>query len=332
MAVRLGCLGAAKITPPALVWPSRVCGGVKLQAIAARDGTRAAEFARYHGFARTEADYAALIAANDIDLVYNALPINLHSLWSIRALEAGKDVLCEKPFAMNLSEAEAVLDAAKRSGRRVIEAFHTRYHPGFRQVVEWVWSGVIGEVRSIKSRFDIGVPNSGGTDIRHLPETGGGAMMDLGCYPLSWSLALLGGTPKVREAQATLTAAGVDESMVVALEFASGAVAELGASMAVGRPFVADLSVTGTAGEIVFKNVIAPHHGARLSLTREGKTTVIPVSRLATYAYQLDAVVSALGSGEPLLTEGDAILRQQRTLDAIYGAAGLMHLREFSAK
>ena len=122
--VRIGCLGAARITPPALVAPAKARHDVALTAIAARDPKRAEVFAREHGFERAEQSYEALIDASDIDLIYNALPVNGHAEWSIRALNAGKHVLCEKPLAMNLREAETMANAAVRSGRRLIEAFH----------------------------------------------------------------------------------------------------------------------------------------------------------------------------------------------------------------
>ena len=325
--MRIGCLGAARIAPGALVAPAHVRGGALLQAVAARDLSRAEAFAKAQGFARAEADYAAIVAAPDIDLVYNPLPINLHAEWSIRALEAGKHVLCEKPFAMNAFEAEAVLAAARASGKRVVEAFHYRYHPGFVQLLAWIEAGAIGEIKAISAVFNAPIPDRDGTEIRHLPETGGGAFMDLGCYPLSWALAVMKASPTAVEAQATLTPRGVDESIRTTLHFDGGVTAELSAAMGSGERFAASLTVTGSKGEIVFRNPLAPHFGGRLTLTAGERSEIVNPSRISTYAYQLDKVLSALDSGEALPTEGDGILRQQRALAAIYEAAGLRHLR-----
>ena len=325
--MRIGGLGAAAIAPTALIHPARVRGGAILQAVAARDPARADAFAKQFGFARVAEDYTALVNAPDVDLVYNALPINLHAAWSIRALEAGKHVLCEKPFAMNVVEAQAVIDAARASGKRVIEAFHYRYHPGFLTLLAWLDSGDIGPVTDISATFNIGIPDQGGAQIRHLPETGGGAFMDLGCYPLSWTLSVMGAAPTRVDATATLTARGVDESLRASLEFEGGAKAELSASMALGEAFSADLRIIGTRGQISFINPLAPHGGARLTLDAGGETRTASISRISTYTYQLEAVLAALQTGEELPTEGHAILRQQQSLDQIYAAAGLRHLR-----
>jgi predicted dehydrogenase len=325
--MKFGCLGAANIAPTALVHPSRVVGGVVLQAVAARDPARAESFARRHGFARAEADYAAVVASADVDVIYNALPIDQHARWSIRALEAGKHVLCEKPFAMNSEEARSVLAAARASGRRVIEAFHYRYHPGFMHVLGLIQTGEIGRVTRIDAHFNIGVPDRNGAEIRHLPETGGGAFMDLGCYPLSWALMIADAPTSRIEAEATLTPRGVDETMRATLTFDGGAVAELSASMKLGVPFSARLKVTGETGEIQLVNPITPHFGASLTLRTNAESQSFAVSRLSTYAFQLAAVVRALGTGEELPTEGAAILRQQEALDGVYQAAGLRHLR-----
>ena len=325
--MRIGLLGAARISPPALVDPSRVRPGAVLQVVAARERVRAEAFAATHGIARVADDYAAVVGADDVDLVYNALPIHLHAEWSIAALKAGKHVLCEKPFAMNGDEARAVLEAARASGKRVIEAFHYRYHPGFGQLLSWVHGGAIGAVTSIEAKFNVAIPDKDGLEIRHLPETGGGAFMDLGCYPLSWALMVMGSSPTGVSAEATLTSRGVDESMRAELRFEGGAVARLQASMAMDQAFAAELRVVGVRGTIHFVNPLAPHYGSRLTMTRDGEVETARVSRLATYAYQLDAVLAGLENGDALPTEGEAVLRQQEALDAVYQAAGLRALR-----
>lgn len=326
--MRIGCLGAAKIAPSALVHPANVRGDAILQAVAARDPARAAAFAERHGFAEALDSYEAVVTSPDVDLVYNPLPINLHAEWTIRALEAGKHVLCEKPFAMNAAEAHAVLEAASASGGRVIEAFHYRYHPVFAQVLAWIEAGEIGAVRRVDAVFNVHIDDAGGTEIRHLPETGGGAFMDLGCYPLHWVLSVMNRAPVSVSATAETTPRGVDERMTAQLEFDDGVQAHLSSSMAKGEPFAATLTVTGETGEISVLNPLAPHMGAQLTLTAAGETTHAPIDRLSTYTYQLGAVLDALKTGEPLATEGEMIMRQQRAIDAVYAAAGLAQLRE----
>jgi len=144
--IRIGLLGAARITPGAIIDPARDLPDVEVTAIAARDPGRARDFAEQHNIPNVYESYAALIQAPNIDLIYNALPINHHADWSIRCAQAGKSVLCEKPFAMKLREAEAMIDAARSHSVRIIEAFHYRYHPAFVQCLDWVQAGHIGKI------------------------------------------------------------------------------------------------------------------------------------------------------------------------------------------
>lgn len=321
--IGIGLLGAARITEKAVVHPTKVIPQAKLVAIAARDMQRAQDYATKHGVADVVESYQALIEHDGVDLVYNPLPINLHAEWTIKALEAGKHVLCEKPFAMNADEAREMIAAADRTGMRLIEAFHYRYHPAFETCLDWVRSGEIGEIREIEAVFNVGIADNG-TEIRHRVETGGGAMMDLGCYPLHWALTLMGEGPRSVEAKAELTPAGVDETMHAMLGFEGGAVADLKTTMAVGTPFRADMRIVGSEGEIEFINPLAPHMGASLKIVGGAEAVINPIS---TYTFQLADIVSGLDTGAPLATESEMILRQQLSLDAIYDAAGLRNLR-----
>lgn len=323
----IGILGAARITEKALIDPAKVMPQVRLEAIAARDRARAEAYAERHGVAQVFDDYASVITCPDVDLVYNPLPINLHAEWTIKALEAGKHVLCEKPFAMNADEARAMLAAAEKSGRRLIEAFHYRYHPAFETCLDWIAADEIGDIRELHATFNVAIKDNG-TEIRHRVETGGGAMMDLGCYPLHWALTVMGGVPSDVRATANLTPVGVDETMTAELTFASGAVAHLQASMAAGEPFRADMRIVGSKGEIMFNNPLAPHVGARLAVSRGSETiSLAEISPISTYTYQLATIIPALDAGAPMPTDGGMILRQQGILDEIYSQAGLRHLR-----
>ena len=256
--IRIGILGAARIAPKAVIHPASVRGDVTVRAVAARDMQRAKAFAEKYSERRTTIEafdsYQAVIDHPDIDLIYNPLPINLHAEWTIKALEAGKHVLCEKPFAMNIVEAKAMLAAAEQSGKRLIEAFHYRFHPAFQRLLDQVRAGEIGEIKSIDAVFNVWVGEDTGTEIRYLPETGGGAFMDLGCYPLSWALMLMDAEPETIDAEARLTDRGVDESLTATLKFAGGAVAKLQSSFAKGQPFKAALEIEGTKGSIKFDN------------------------------------------------------------------------------
>lgn len=324
--LRIGVLGAARITDTAVIHPARVIPQCQIVAVAARDRSRAEAFANTHGIGTVLNGYDEVIASDEVDLVYNPLPINLHADWTIKALEAGKHVLCEKPFAMNAREAQAMLDASETAGRRVIEAFHYRYHPAFETCLDWLAADEIGELKEIRAAFDVEIPDDG-TEIRHRVETGGGAMMDLGCYPLHWALSVTGQAPIAVSASATLTRSGVDERIKADLTFASGVTAHLTTNMGPGAAFRAEMKLIGTRGEISFINPLAPHNRfvpGKLVSSRGAEAEMSPIS---TYTYQLAAVREALRTGAPLPTEGERILRQQTALDEIYAQAGLTHLR-----
>ena len=328
MNIKIGCLGAARVASTALCNPANTIGGVELHAIAARVRERAEAFGIQHGFRHIHDTYDEVVDDEANTLIYNPLPVHLHAEWTIRALRSGKHVLCEKPFAMNFQEAKSMVAAAKANQRRVIEAFHYRYHPAFATLLDWVKSGRIGQIKKIKASFTAPIDNRSGAEIRHLPETGGGAFMDLGCYPLNWARQVLGSEPEAFGATAVCTHRGVDESLMADLVFPCGAEAHLHASMALDQPRSNRLEVIGRDGRIVFENPLAPHLGAHLFLetATEQKTAII--SRVSTYTYQLVAVIEALESGSRLPTEGDELLGQQAALDAIYSAAKLAHLRQ----
>lgn len=325
--MNIGLLGAARITPAAIVAPAGVIPSAVLAGVAARDRGRAARFAAEHGVARTFEDYGELIAAPEIELIYNALPVNLHSIWSIAALRLGKHVICEKPLAMNADEVRAMRDAAAAGGARLFEAFHYRFHPAFDTLLDWVGRGRIGRVLAVEAHFDAPIRDDG-REIRHRPANGGGAMMDLGCYPLSWILEVVAGEPVSIRADAVLTPSGVDESMRAVLEFADGVEARLSTSMAADGAVSAALRVVGDAGEITFDNPLAPHRGAVLRLSARDHEVFAPISRISTYTHQLAAVLDAIDAGTATPMEGERLLRQQRALDAVYAAAGLSALRQ----
>jgi predicted dehydrogenase len=325
--LRIGCLGAARITPLAIVAPVSSRNDAALAAVAARDHKRALQFAQEHGFERAEASYQSLIEAPDIDLIYNALPVSGHAEWSIRALRAGKHVLCEKPLAMNMAEAERMAEAARQSGCRLIEAFHYRYHPLYVRMLSWIAVGRIGRVMRLEAHFNAPIGSRDGIEIRHLPEAGGGSFMDLGCYPLSWCLSVIDGEPLSVKADATLTSSGVDEGLNARLMFPDGVEAVLASSMATDNVRDAQLTITGETGTIHFDNPNAPQIGSSLVLDVGGAIETAPDDRSTTYSHQLSAVIRATCTGEALPTEGERMLRQQSVLDAIYVAAGLGALR-----
>lgn len=312
-------LGAAAIAQSALLQPVRRRTDVTVAAVASR--TNAAAYAATHGIPSSYGDYSALLEDAEIDLVYNALPPLLHAEWTIAALRAGKDVLCEKPFAMTAAEARRVRDAAAQTGRRAIEAFHDHYHPLSAWIRDTVGSGRLGRIHRAEAIFN--GPNAFvERSLRHDPALGGGALMDLGCYPVHWLRALFGGPPAVRSASAVRNPQDADASMMAVLAFADGPVATLRCSMATDLPMRSALVCEGERGRLAVENIVFPSAGHSIHLELDGILWVSTVAGRTTYDHQLEALLEALQTGEPLPTEGEDPVANMATIDAIYAAAG----------
>ena len=315
----LGVLGAAGIAPAAVLTPVRRRDDVVVGAVASRSAAR--EYADRHGIPIAYDSYEALLADPSIDLVYNALPPSAHAEWTIAALRAGKDVLCEKPFTMTAAEARRVIAAAEETGHRVIEAFHDFYHPLQEAVRGILGDGVLGRIRSVEAVFDGSNPYAPDT-IRHEPALGGGALMDLGCYPVHWVRSMFG-EPTVVRAEADRNPSGADLSMRAELTVGPDAAAvSLHCSMVEGVALRSAIVVRGELGELQVENLVFPSAGHSLRLTLGGLPYVSTVAGRQTYDHQLEAVLAGLDSGTPLATEGDDPIANMAVIDAIYAAAG----------
>src|SRR5512142_1942191 len=219
--IRIGILGAAAIVPMALTNPACRVPEAQIAAIAARDPQRAQAFARKHHIPRVHQTYSDLLADPEIDAVYNPLPNGLHAEWTIHALQAGKHVLCEKPFASNAQEAEEMARVARETELALSEAFAYRYHPLAGRVKAILASGEIGKVRHIQAQFCFFLPFPQ-KNIRFHYELAGGALMDAGCYPVSLIRFLAEAEPRVEGARARLFSPQVDQAMSADLAFADG--------------------------------------------------------------------------------------------------------------
>lgn len=318
--LRFGLLGAARIAPSALVQPAE--GLADVLGVAARDRKRAEAFAAEHGVARVFDDYAALVQSPDIDVVYVGLPCSLHCVWTLRALAAGKHVLCEKPLSCNAEETRKMVEAARARGRLLVEAHHWRYHPLADRVQTLLASGVLGRVRKMTAIFD--APIRDPDDIRWRLELGGGALMDLGCYPVQWLRFAAAAEGTVISASADEHPPGVDRAMRASLSFPGGVEASLSCSMDPGGSFRALLRVEGTEGVLEVNNPLAPHHGHELLLSTTAGERRERVPGSSTYRHQLEAFVRAIRSGSGALpTGGQDAIATAAMMDAIYAAAGL---------
>ena len=322
--IRIGLLGASRISRGAVIEPAARIDEVEVSCVAARDPGRAAAFAKEHGIPHVEPDYEALVGSDAVDIVYNGLPPSGHAPWSIAALEAGKHVLCEKPFAMNADEAQAMVDAADRNDRFLVEAFHHRFHPAWVRALEIVRGGALGTVQRMNGRFNVAIAFDPG-EIRYKPELGGGAMMDLGCYPVHWVRSVMRTEPAVISASATRHESGVDTSMRAELEFPGGVLATVECSMSEDLPegLDVDLEVDGDAGKLIMTNPLVPHAGSEIIVERNGETVREEFAGESTYYHQLLHTAQVLrGEAEPLTGGADAV-GNMRVLDAAYRLAGI---------
>lgn len=319
--LRIGILGAAGITPQALIEPAHANPGVRLVAVAARNRGRAEEFAQENGIERVADSYSELITDPEVEAVYIPLPNSHHAHWSIKALEAGKHVLVEKPFASNLAEAEEVAEVASRSSHVLMEAFHYRFHGLVLRVEQLLSDGVIGQVTAADATFNVHLPDR--TDIRYSHALAGGATMDLGCYPVHF-LRTLFGEPTVLSGEARTTDdPQVDEALTATMEFPGGIRSTISSSLFEAQE-VQHAIITGTRGSIEVNGFVKPQGGNQLRVTVDGETTTEEVPREpSSYAAQLAVFVAAVRDGAPVLTGPEDSLATMRVIDAMYVAAGL---------
>jgi xylose dehydrogenase (NAD/NADP) len=286
-------------------------------AVASRSAGRAEAFAREHGLERAHGSYEALLADPDVDAVYNPLPNSMHVDWSIRALEAGKHVLCEKPMSRRPEDVERAFDVAEREGLVLMEAFMYRHHPQIARAQALISEGAIGDLRLIRAGFSWAHPEP--EDIRLQADLDGGGLMDVGCYCVSGARALAGAEPERVYAEQVLGGRGVDVRMVATLRFPG----EVLAAIDCGLSYVAhdELEAIGADGSLFLDD---PWHGRDtvIEVRRPGRSTEhVEIVRENSYALELENFEAAVrGDAPPLLGREDA-LAQARAIAALYRSA-----------
>jgi predicted dehydrogenase len=289
---------------------------VDLVAVASRDQRRAEEYAREWGIERAYGSYDALLEDGDIEAVYISLPNTMHCEWSIRAVEAGKHVLCEKPMSRHQEEVEAAFDAAERVGRHLSEAFMYRHNPQTKRLRQLLDEGAIGEVRLIRSAFSYSLYDA--DNIRLRTEVEGGALMDVGCYCISGSRLAAGGEPISVYGQAWIGETGTDWIFTGSMRFDGDVLAIFDCGTAL--PERDELEVIGSEGSLFLDD---PWHCnvPVIELRRDGKVERIELERTDSYRLELENVSDAIdGKAELLLGDDDAV-GQARALEALHRSA-----------
>ncbi len=321
--VRWGILGAANIAvkyvAPAIVTSSNG----ELVAVASRNPARGRDAYAFVPGVRVYSDYESLINDSEIDAIYNPLPNSLHAEWSIRALQAGKHVLCEKPLAVTVEEGEQMVEAARASGKLLMEAFMYRFHPQTVWTLKQIAEGRIGRVRLIYSSFSFNIMNPPRPkDIRLQAALAGGSLMDVGCYPINFCRAVYGHSPVAASAR-VYTPAGyeVELSANAVLDYGDGRFALIDSSFDLPARQVAQ--VIGEAGKITIPVPFTPGmHEATVILSVEGQTIHQHFAPVDQYRLEVEHFASCIQFGHTPKLSLPVSLENLATIEAIYRSAG----------
>jgi predicted dehydrogenase len=312
--VRWGILSTARIGA-ALIDGARGSDGAEIVAVASRSEASARAFADAHGIPHAHGSYEALLADPGVDAVYIPLPNGMHVDWTVRALGAGKHVLCEKPMDRRVASVEHAFDVAEREGLVLSEAFMWRHNPQTLRLRELLDEGAVGELRLVRASFSFLLAAE--ADVRLDPALDGGALMDVGCYCVSGA-RLAADEPLSVSAHAVTGPSGVDTRLTGLLRFEGDVLATIDCGLDVaGRH---ELELSGTEGRIVLAD---PWHcrEPRIVLERGGERELIEPERANSYRLELEDVSAAIADGrDPLLGRADAV-GQARTIEALYRSA-----------
>jgi D-xylose 1-dehydrogenase (NADP+, D-xylono-1,5-lactone-forming) len=318
-ALRWGLLSTARINR-AVIPPLRASSRNRLVAVASRTMDRAVAYAREWGIERAYGSYEAMLADPEIDVVYLPLPNGLHTMWAIRAVEAGKHVLCEKPIALSVADLDAIADAAVRHRRIVAEAFMYRHHPQTALVQRLVRDGAIGDLRLIRGSFTFSLEKP--DDVRWDPAQGGGSLWDIGCYPVSFARSIVGDAPADVRATQTRAPSGVDAAFAGVMSFRSGVLATIDCGFV--APFQTSMELLGTTGIIRVPVPFKPGVGNVVVVTdAAGATREIPAGDQELYSGEIEDLASAVLDGTPPAVSLADSRANTATLVALYESARL---------
>jgi len=277
-------------------------------AVASRDADKAKRYAAEWKIPKWVGSYDELLNDPDIDIIYNPLPNHLHVSESIRAMRAGKHVLCEKPLALTPEDVDLLSRASQETSKFVMEAFMYRHHPQTKHVVDLIRGGAVGDVQLIRGAFTFQIKDE--QDIRLLPDSGGGSIWDVGCYPISYARTILGEAPSEVLGSAVFNPSGVDESFYGQLLFPSGAIAQFDSGFR-SEPR-AKMEIVGTKGELTIPDPFKPGNKYTLLLTKNGIKQEIKGKGNELYLGQIDNLHKAILEGiEPLVTLQDSKVNTQ---------------------
>ena len=284
-----GLLSTAKINR-ALITPLRNSARNKLSAVASRSAASAQAYAREWNIERSFGSYEALLADPDIQVIYNPLPNHLHAEWTIKALMAGKHVLCEKPMGLTPAEVDAMAEAAAKYNRVVAEAFMYRHHPQTLKVKELVENGSIGTLQAVRGAFTFKMSTN--TNIRLVPEWGGGSIWDVGCYPISYTRFIIGAEPLEVFGQQVTGSTGIDDSFFGQMKFPGDIYAQFDSGFR--TPYRTHMEIIGSEGTITIPSPFKPGLDEKILLAAAGVTESIDVPAQELYIGEVEDMADCI--------------------------------------
>ena len=316
MPVQWGVMSTAQINEKLLAG-ARQTDALAILAVASRDVESARQYALVHSIERAYGGYDALLSDPDVEAVYISLPNSLHLEWSVRALQAGKHVLCEKPLGRSAAEVDTAFDVAEREGRLLMEAFMYRHNPQTHRLAELVGTGAIGRLRLVRAAFSFAARDAANIRLRSALQ--GGALMDVGCYCVSGA-RLIAGEPERVGAEQVLGGDGVDVTFAATMRFADGVIGHFDAGLALDTRD--ELEVVGEEGSLFLDDPWHCRH-PMIELRRDGKVEGIELEPVDSYRLEAENFCAAIrGTASPLLGREDAV-SQARVIEALYRAAEL---------
>ena len=316
--VRWGLLSTASINRR-LIPAIQASRRGQLLAVASRTQATADAYAAQWQIPHAFGSYQAMLESDQIDAVYIGLPNHLHAEWSIRAIQAGKHVLCEKPFALTLADVDAMIDASHKNQRVLAEAFMYRHHLQTKILGEWVGSGRIGEPIVVRSVFNYLLGNR--NNVRLKPEYGGGCLWDIGVYPVSFAQFIFSGPPVAVEGFQWIGESGVDETFNGQMLYPRGGVAQISSSF--HSPFYIHAEVIGTEGRLTLTRPFAAMDTDRQMcfFAVDGESVEIPVPEVELYSGEVNDMHAAILDHTPSYLTLEETRNHVRTILALYEAA-----------
>ncbi|MBE2197312.1 MAG: Gfo/Idh/MocA family oxidoreductase [Anaerolinea sp.] len=317
--VRWGLLSTANINRR-LIPALRMSARGELTAVASRSQESAAAYAAKWEIPHAFGSYAAMLNSDVVDAVYIGLPNHLHAEWTIYALQHGKHVLCEKPFAISLDEVDGMTAAAQATGNVLAEAFMYRHHPQTKIVQEWVRDGRLGDIKLVRATFNFRFSTR--ENIRLVPEWGGGCLWDVGVYPLSFAQAIMGEMPQWVLGSQWLGESGVDEFFAGQMGYSDGRLAQIASAFC--SPFHTMAEVIGTEGRLTLNRPFVGHEdGARQLLFHpaEGAPQEIPVPEMELYLGEVEDMHAAILDGASTYLSLAETRNHVKTVLALYESA-----------